>query len=148
MTDQHGANYTIAACSPKVNGRIADIKTTAIMENKTASTVTSVGPGAPTLAERQKAKTILAVLQGESQVATSPFIQTIYPDGKDVVWPDSFATLDETPPITFTQRPLNSSQEQAVNAMLTRNNSTRLTLIHGPPGTGKTTVSLHFLCVI
>ena len=79
---------------------MAGIETGAIMENKFVSAVTSVGPGGLTSAEKHKAATVLATLQGHSKVADSPFIRTIYPDGKEVVWPERFLTLDETPAIT------------------------------------------------
>ena len=141
MQDQFGAQYTITGRANEVAGRKATLKMGAFMENKTVSSVTSVGPAGPTMAEQQKSAAVLATLQGDSKVADSPFLKMMYPDGQDVVWPESFTVLDETPPLAFDKRPLNDSQEQAVQAMLTLNNSSRLTMIHGPPGTGKTTVS-------
>ena len=92
------------------------------------------------MADQQKAAAILAVLQGESETFNNPFLRTIFPDGQKVVWPEEMPSLDVVPPITFTQRPLNNSQEEAVNAMLALDNDHRIVLIQGPPGTGKTTV--------
>lgn len=43
---------------------------------------------------------------------------------------------DTTPGLNFTNRQLNESQQQAV-AAITKNN--HITIVHGPPGTGKTT---------
>lgn len=38
------------------------------------------------------------------------------------------------------ERPLNPSQMDAVNTILSNKDEDRVALIHGPPGTGKTTV--------
>jgi ATP-dependent RNA/DNA helicase IGHMBP2 len=46
-------------------------------------------------------------------------------------------TLDKKPSPSFTHEKLNESQKQAVSAMLANEN---LCILHGPPGTGKTTV--------
>lgn len=46
----------------------------------------------------------------------------------------------ESPPIDFPHRPLNPSQFRAVESILSTRNEDRITVIHGPPGTGKTTV--------
>jgi hypothetical protein len=141
VQDSYGARYTIIGQSKEVQGRIATIKTNATMGNKTVSSIMSVGSTGPTMAEQQKNATILAILLGQSTLAESPFVRTIYPDGEEVIWPESLPVIEETPPISFTQRPLNASQELAVQAMLTVNNTSRFTIIQGPPGTGKTTVS-------
>ena len=94
------------------------------------------------MAEREKEAHILAALQDKSETFDNPFLQTIFPNGKEVVWPDDMPTLDTVPPITYDHRPLNDSQQEAVLTMLTVDNANRITLIQGPPGTGKTTVIL------
>lgn len=142
VTDRFGARYTITGHTQKIEGRTAVVKTGGIIEGKVVNSVTSIGPGGPTAAERQKVEAILAVLQGESTAFEGPFLRTIFPDGKEVVWPEDMPAVEDTPSITFTQRPLNASQEHAVLTMLSLNNSDRITLIQGPPGTGKTTVSM------
>ncbi|KAG6813951.1 hypothetical protein H0H92_005206 [Tricholoma furcatifolium] len=43
-------------------------------------------------------------------------------------------------PVYFVGRTLNSSQKMAVSTILSNEDADRITLIHGPPGTGKTTV--------
>lgn len=141
VTDSFGAQFTMTGTAAETQGRIATLKAQGIMANKVVSSVQSVGPAGRTLAEQEKAAVILAMLQGESKLFESPFLRTIYPDGQDIVWPESLQTLPDTPPVIFDQRPLNPSQEKAVVAMLTLDNDSRFTIIHGPPGTGKTTVS-------
>lgn len=112
------------------------------MEGKYVDSVTTIGTSGPTMADRDKASAILAVLQGESETFNNPFLRTIFPDGKEVVWPEAMPALDAIPPITFTQRPLNDSQQEAIHAMLALNNDSRIVLVQGPPGTGKTTVNM------
>lgn len=146
MTDSFGAQYVISGSVSEVQGRTATLKIAGTMEGKTVSSVKSVGPSGRTMAEQEKVEALLAILQGTSSVFDSPFLKTLFPDGKEVVWPEDMPTLEETPSISFTQRPLNPSQEEAVHAMLSLNNDTRILVVQGPPGTGKTTVSLHLYC--
>lgn len=144
VTDRFGAQYTITGSVSDVQGQGAVLKAAkdTIIEGKVVNSVRSIGPSGPTLADQQKMEAILAILQNTSSLFESPFLQTIFNDGKTVEWPDTLPTLDDTPPITFDQRPLNASQQQAVEAMLTVTNTSRITVIHGPPGTGKTTVCI------
>lgn len=147
VTDRYGAQYTVAGTARDVQGRLATVKAEGLMANKVVSSVQSIGPSGKTMAEQEKAAAILAMLQGTSKLFESPFLKTIYPDGEEVIWPESLETLPDPPPIVFDQRPLNPSQEKAVVAMLTLDNNSRLSVIHGPPGTGKTTVS-HFSSLV
>lgn len=140
VTDQFGAQFTVSGTPGEVQGRVATIKSKGVTANKVVGSIQSVGPTGKTRAEQEKDAIILAELQGTSRLFESPFLQTIYPDGQDIVWPESLQTLADPMPIAFDQKPLNSSQEQAVMAMLTLNNDSRITIIQGPPGTGKTTV--------
>ncbi len=49
--------------------------------------------------------------------------------------------LDSAPELYYPSKtPLNESQRKAVEAILSHDNGNRVVLVHGPPGTGKTTV--------
>ncbi|GJE88613.1 AAA domain-containing protein [Phanerochaete sordida] len=143
VTDQYGAQYTVSGTAKDVQGRIATVKAAGIMAGKVVGSVQSTARAAAssrTMAERDKDATILAMLQGTSKLFESPFLKTMYPGDQEVVWPESLPTLPDQLPVAFDQKPLNSSQEKAVLAMLALNNNSRITIIQGPPGTGKTTV--------
>jgi regulator of nonsense transcripts 1 len=76
----------------------------------------------------------------------NPWIKKIwYPSqADDHTWPSSFsAALPSSAPepdFSALNRPLNSSQANATKHMLSLADDSHITLIHGPPGTGKTTV--------
>lgn len=79
-----------------------------------------------------------------AQIFDSPFIQSIWPgNDPEVTWPDSLTTVTTTPPI-LTDLPLNDSQQEAIQHMLTLDNNHRFSIIQGPPGTGKTAVIAAF----
>jgi hypothetical protein len=90
---------------------------------------------------------VLKVLQGDTQAFDdNPWFQKIYFPSDDFSWPSSF-TPHSTPPPDFStlECPLNNSQLDAVKHMLSPSADSRITLIHGPPGTGKTTVIASFV---
>lgn len=95
----------------------------------------------PTNAEGQRANIILMALQRKIRLVQQPFVRSIWLPIKKMSWPAAmkFSTL-ESPPIHFPHRPLNPSQFCAVENILSTRNEDRITVIHGPPGTGKTTV--------
>lgn len=139
VVDKHGHQFSMQGKSKDIQGRLATIKSSGMMENKIIKSVTTVDSDTPTMAEQKYAATLLSTLQGQTSLFQNPFFQTIWPNETEIVWPETFTTSDETHPITY-QHPLNTSQKQAVETMLASNNSSRVVIIQGPPGTGKTTV--------
>ena len=85
------------------------------------------------LAPDQRTTTIMkTVLNGlENNKALYPLFEQLHgdtiPDNSNVVKPVE---------LTFINQQLNESQQQAVTAILQNEN---ITIVHGPPGTGKTT---------
>ena len=144
VTDSHGAQYTVSGTT-EVDGRRATVKTTGPMEGKTVVAVRTVGGEISTMADQKRAAALLEIMQEKSALFESPFIKTLYPDGKDIVWPDTFTISDSIPEV-ISPNPkyaLNDSQSEAVSHMLTLNNESRITIIQGPPGTGKTSVCFY-----
>lgn len=119
-------------------------------------TVTSVGRDDPTTAEAKRAAVVLRILQGDKELlGESPWIQNIWFNNDSEVafsWPEIWSqTIEPKTPKTPTVRPfqlprvLNSSQQRAVNAMISQQDKYRITIIQGPPGTGKTSVISSFV---
>jgi regulator of nonsense transcripts 1 len=87
---------------------------------------------------------MLGALQQTIILSTHPFINVMwFPIGNNkakTLWKDT-PRLSGTPSFSFPgDRKLNASQLKAVKTSLSHKNSDRVILIHGPPGTGKTTV--------
>lgn len=139
VTDRHGAQYTTSAHFSEVKGRMATLKNSGIVEDKTVSVLATMGRDGPTLAEKNKAGVLLRIFQEASTVTQNPFSRLIWPDGSAIEWPEALLVLEDTPAITY-DFPLNDSQIGVVQNMLSLSNSTRITMAQGPPGTGKTTV--------
>lgn len=78
---------------------------------------------------------MLGALQGKLNLFGNPFLQHMLQPSDDFTWPETFPTSDTIPPIV-SLRPLNDSQQLAVEAMLSNTDDTRTTIIQGPPGTG------------
>ncbi|KAG5728822.1 Regulator of nonsense transcripts 1 like protein, partial [Termitomyces sp. T112] len=79
------------------------------------------------------------VLTRSNGIMQHPFVQRIWLPSDKVSWaktPSFFLPVA----INFPARALNLSQIKAVNVILSHKDAHRVTLIHGPPGTGKTTV--------
>ncbi|KAJ7455344.1 P-loop containing nucleoside triphosphate hydrolase protein [Mycena galericulata] len=96
-------------------------------------TLTTRGKDPPTNAETQRAVIILNALKGTSTIADKPFFKAIWLPGEKPAWP---AGPPSTPAIR-SPLSLNDSQKTAVEAILSPQH---INVIHGPPGTGKTTV--------
>lgn len=141
MEDEHGGRYMVQAKTKDISGQLGVLKTSGTVKGKSILAVASTG-GGPTLADQNRDATILSYLQGDAKLFENPFLQTIWPltGGEAIVWPvEQFPLQDSTPPLTY-QHPLNTSQQTAVEHMLSLSNSHRITIVQGPPGTGKTTV--------
>lgn len=105
-------------------------------------TLTTVGKEAPTDPERQRADIILRALQCTSDIAQKPFFKAIWLPGETPLWP--VASSIRVVPVSY-PGPLNESQRQAITAILSPK---PISLIRGPPGTGKTTVIAGAVCSV
>lgn len=144
----------------KVTGRSGNVDTAPDLQGKVIMSVTSIGRDDPTTAEAQRAATILRILQGsEKLLDESPWIQNIWfplDDDGILTWPKEWSEQPQRPqpgnpssptkPLNQQLQPqLNSTQQTAVNRMLSSKDDHRITLIQGPPGTGKTSVIAAFV---
>ncbi|KAJ6513134.1 P-loop containing nucleoside triphosphate hydrolase protein [Mycena sanguinolenta] len=152
----HGATYKLHGQTGGVDGRAANLNLSHPLDDtKTILTIKSIGRDDPTTAEAQRAATVLRILQGNRELlADNPWFQNIwFPAPSDdsgdmlLVWPPEWtarqAEANSRPSPTGDNNDrhnLNKSQEEAVDAMLSRSDTNRITIIQGPPGTGKTTV--------
>ncbi|KIY67259.1 P-loop containing nucleoside triphosphate hydrolase protein, partial [Cylindrobasidium torrendii FP15055 ss-10] len=123
-----------AKLSGAPDGRTAKIATSS---RRDVLRVITVGREDPTSAEAQKLDLILGTLCNNTTITSSPYFCTIFKTGVAVFAPSTrmLASSDQ-----FTERELNPSQRRAVDAILSNSPKTSCVVIHGPPGTGKTTV--------
>lgn len=136
-------SYSLPVDTSNVRGKSTDLKVESNLEGKNIISVTAIGNDAPTLAERDRGDTILSMLQRRLPVFDGPWMKAIYMPSERVTWPESFTPPPDVPPIEVTihpRAPLNSSQHLAISKMLSPSLDNKITLIKGPPGTGKTTV--------
>ena len=83
---------------------------------------------------------IMKALLHTGDILQSPFVQKMWLPNKITSWAE-VPSLPLPVALHFPgQRKLNPSQEKAVNVILSNHDTDRVALIHGPPGTGKTTV--------
>ncbi|KIK41486.1 hypothetical protein CY34DRAFT_36410, partial [Suillus luteus UH-Slu-Lm8-n1] len=101
-------------------------------------TVTTIGKGDLTAAESYKEDVVLKALQGTITLTEHPFFCSIWAPSLNVSWPSQDTSI--TPVIDYPDSQLNSSQSVAVERIISQSDTDRILLIHGPPGTGKTTV--------
>ncbi|KAJ7104042.1 P-loop containing nucleoside triphosphate hydrolase protein [Mycena belliarum] len=131
-----GQRITVTGRTKHIDGRAADITIDTRSKLPPGKLqVVTLGKDAPTNAEAQRTQIILEALQRTSTVMEKPFFRGIW------LPHELSASVKSKPPnrsisISFL-RPLNASQKTAVEAILS---PTPLNVIHGPPGTGKTTV--------
>lgn len=115
---------------------------------KTVGSITTLGRDNPTTAEAYRAQTLLRILQGSLDLLSdNPWFQNIF-FSTESSWPDDYIqdplTKSSFPP-DFDLVPLNTSQTQAIDELLSYADHHHITLIHGPPGTGKTSVIAAFV---
>ena len=153
-----GGSYSKTGVMGEVKGRSGNVVTDRRLDGKVITSVTSIGRDDPTTAEAQRAATVLRILQGsEKLLDESPWIQNIWfpsDDNGPLIWPEEWSEKPKifskadiqklaSPPLST--HPLNSSQQKAVNYMISTKDDYRITLIQGPPGTGKTSVIAAFV---
>ncbi|KAF8071841.1 hypothetical protein FPV67DRAFT_901219 [Lyophyllum atratum] len=136
---QRGANR-ISAKVLGVNGRAAFLSVQGHFSG-TLRSITTVGRESLTMSEAIRGEIVLRALQQTNEsVMKHPFVQRIWLPAFKVSWKN---TPSSTIPVAISfppPRKLNTSQTMAVKAILSNNALDRITMIHGPPGTGKTTV--------
>ncbi|KAG5646974.1 hypothetical protein DXG03_001697 [Asterophora parasitica] len=129
----------VAAKVTKVDGRAAILSLHGPLQG-TLHSITTIGREPLTGAEKARWAITLQALQRTSTILENPFVQRVWLPSKKISWldtPSSFIAI----PLSFPPpRTLNTSQTNAVNTILSNMDADRITLIHGPPGTGKTTV--------
>jgi Cdc6-like AAA superfamily ATPase len=160
VSGQRG-KYSTSGFMGDVKGRTGNVNTDRHLGGKVITSVTSIGRDDPTTAEAQRAATVLRILQGsEKLLDESPWIKNIWfppDDNGPLTWPEEWSEKPKVPkpplkPEQSDQKtgpassfPLNSSQQRAVNYMISPKDDYRITLIQGPPGTGKTSVIAAFV---
>ncbi|KAJ6513129.1 P-loop containing nucleoside triphosphate hydrolase protein [Mycena sanguinolenta] len=134
---KHGGQYkSIFSRLANVQGRAVKLNLEkALPSGGSITRVTTIGRDPLTSAEAQSASTILKALQRTSDIADKPFFQAIWLPQEMPNWPTIFP-FARSIPIRFS-RPLNDSQKRAVSAIVS---DAPINVIHGPPGSGKTTV--------
>lgn len=134
---RNGKACTVDARLRLLKGKMAQLSISGASQADKLS-VRTIGREDPTSAEAFRSRIIFQIIHYETAFLTFPFVQNIW-------FPKQAERLDfgipfNSIPIAFDSRPLNESQKSAVKAILSENPLDRLVLIHGPPGTGKTTV--------
>ncbi|KAI9574025.1 P-loop containing nucleoside triphosphate hydrolase protein [Boletus coccyginus] len=93
----------------------------------------------PTIvAESTRQDIVLKALQHNTNILLNPFFRAVWLPKERRMWSQS-EKKREAPPVYF-PRVLNNSQHAAVRRILSGKSDDRIIVIHGPPGTGKTTV--------
>ncbi|EAU85577.1 hypothetical protein CC1G_06290 [Coprinopsis cinerea okayama7 len=134
----------IAAKTKKVDGRSVSITSSSKTKLPAAGALVSVktiGREPPSNSEAIRTNLFGQILQGRSSILTNPFVRTIWLPHEKPNWVPVKAMSSMcsglVPSSTYN---LNVSQVTAVNAILSPAQHDRVVLVHGPPGTGKTTV--------
>ncbi|EJF64958.1 hypothetical protein DICSQDRAFT_159914 [Dichomitus squalens LYAD-421 SS1] len=138
-----GIDFFINGTIVTAQGRNVTLKTDSSLEGRSIISITTEGADRPTNANQQRSHAVLQALQG-GDILQNPFLKYIFEPSSEFAWPEAFPVVDTIPPI-ITKRPLNDSQQRAVEHMLLKTSETRLSIIQGPPGTGKTTVIAAFV---
>lgn len=121
-----------------VEGRAAKIALRDNLRTGKIHSVHTIGKEDPNSAETWRARIILDALQQTISIVRQPFVQSIWFPSETPTWPVRQQLAH--PSLNFIQRPLNLSQALAVKNILSDSEADRISVIHGPPGTGKTTV--------
>ena len=139
----HGSNasFSLPGDASNVRGKNAGLDVAHNLEGKRINSITTMGRDAPTQAELDCDNAILSMLQGKLPLLDDDWMKAIWLPSEPVVW--SFTPPRDAPAveiITHPKAPLNTSQRSAISKMVSSSHDDNITLIKGPPGTGKTTV--------
>lgn len=138
---QGGQQFNISGRTKKVEGRGAKIAPSKVISSSASIIhVKTIGREAPTTAEGLRHRLFADVLKGGVTLLDKDrFVQTIFFPEYLSPWPS--VTASQPRRVVLADRTiLNDSQAQAVEAIISLEARRRVVLIHGPPGTGKTTV--------
>ncbi|OAX30792.1 P-loop containing nucleoside triphosphate hydrolase protein, partial [Rhizopogon vinicolor AM-OR11-026] len=132
---------TIVGQARRVNGRHSQIGVKGpVHSSGVVLSVTTFGVAALTPAEKSKEDVVLKALQGLVTLLELPFFCTIWVPSCSILWPPLVQAIWTEPLVYYPGGTLNDSQDLAVKRILSGADKDRVLLIHGPPGTGKTTV--------
>ncbi|KAJ7067042.1 hypothetical protein C8F01DRAFT_657051 [Mycena amicta] len=134
-----GTTTTFTGRTRYVDGRAAQIALTSNFEGDILR-VTTIGREEPTKLEKQREQVVLQLLQRTQSLFEHPFFQSMWLPDETPSWRSVPSCGKHQVPLYFPHTPLNDSQKQAVEAILSGKDEHRLTVIQGPPGSGKTTV--------
>lgn len=101
--------------------------------------VYTIGKESPTHAEKERTAVILSILQGDSSFFKEPIVRKVLLPPRSSNARHRQRSRRDIPEINFSS-PLNESQLKAVQLIMSSHEDDRVCVIHGPPGTGKTTV--------
>ncbi|PVF95895.1 hypothetical protein CPB86DRAFT_555029 [Serendipita vermifera] len=133
-------NDVVRAQTVKTKGKKTELKLTEKIDLKEAGQIVkavTLGKEEATTLDHQRSNFILFALQGRVSIRDNPLLRYIW-------FPDTIpkaSLLLERPLLHGEEfKKLNRSQKTAVNEMLVESPDPRIVLVHGPPGTGKTSV--------
>ena len=122
----------------RVQGRAATISLRGPVIGNNIKSVNTIGKEDPTCAEGQRAMIVLETLQRRVSFLSQRFVQSLFLSSN--MPSEAVSPRRAAPTISLLQPPLNTSQIQAVQRILSDRLQDEITVIHGPPGTGKTSV--------
>jgi hypothetical protein len=130
----------VTATVVKAKGKRAELKLTESIDLKEAGALISArtqGKEEATNLDHQRSNLILFALQGRASILKNPLLKQIW-------FPDQCEPRNISLPAPELYgeewKKLNRSQLKAVRDMLKESPDPRIVLVHGPPGTGKTSV--------
>ncbi|KIJ67000.1 hypothetical protein HYDPIDRAFT_85949 [Hydnomerulius pinastri MD-312] len=130
---------TVTAHAQSVQGRQAQLSVKGSFQGKKILSITTVGKEDPTHSESRREGLVLKALCKDVTLLSQPFFRSIWLPDENVSWPPP-TLVHPRPLVYFPSRALNSSQDRAVEKILSHSDKDRVVVIQGPPGTGKTTV--------
>ncbi|KAF8896425.1 P-loop containing nucleoside triphosphate hydrolase protein [Infundibulicybe gibba] len=136
-----GKVQTVTGTTSTVNGRAVEITLRGQFSGSKITSVNTVGREAKTAAESQRAGIMLRALECKNTILQHPFVQKIWLPQEQISWATT-PSFSIPIPVHFLppDRQPNLSQINAIKLILSNKDADRVVLIHGPPGTGKTTV--------
>jgi hypothetical protein len=137
VTGPNGS-YFLPGQVGKVSGQSGSVQTGYMLgKGSEVASVVTHGRAGLTNAETKREATMLRILQGEKVAFENPWIQNLWFPLDTPVWPEQWAVINKCDPLELTldeKRPLNLSQQRAVQQMLSQEDEARIVLIQGPPG--------------